>query len=309
MNSSSTNRAISRCRSMGGELAGAGRHPRGPAKPGGAAGETCDAVVRGFFAFFDRELHGLDGNGRSCADCHMATDHFQLSPASAEARFQLLQRRRRAEPDGRRSAVPADRRRRFPDQRRARQRLQQSAPERPGPDHVPAAAEHQAHRSRDQRAVGRDVRGRVAHGAHASTTSRSPDPDGVNPWPREPEPLRRIPAGRARRDAAGAGARCAGQSRADPERAAAAVARRPGVVPARAVHEPSRARAVRRGERGHDAAAGSGSAAQRARSSRARPCSSARARSATAAPAVDAPGPGRPLPRHLAPVSASGRHA
>jgi cytochrome c peroxidase len=58
-------------------------------------GEACDAVFRGFFAFFDRSLHGLDGNGRSCADCHMPTDQFQLSPASAEARFQQLQKRRR----------------------------------------------------------------------------------------------------------------------------------------------------------------------------------------------------------------------
>src|SRR4051812_19558275 len=61
-------------------------------------GESCEAVVRGFFAFFDRSLHGLDGNGRSCADCHMPSDQFQLSPAGAEARFQLLQKRRRWNP-------------------------------------------------------------------------------------------------------------------------------------------------------------------------------------------------------------------
>jgi cytochrome c peroxidase len=61
-------------------------------------GEACDAVFRGFFAFFDRSLHGMDGNGRSCADCHMPTDQFQLSPASAEARFQQLQKRRRWNP-------------------------------------------------------------------------------------------------------------------------------------------------------------------------------------------------------------------
>jgi len=56
--------------------------------------EPCDAVVRGAVAFFDRRLRGLDANGRSCADCHMATDHFQLSPAHAEARFRFLQLRR-----------------------------------------------------------------------------------------------------------------------------------------------------------------------------------------------------------------------
>ena len=58
-------------------------------------GEPCAAVVRGLFAFFDRDLHGLDGNGRSCADCHMLTEQFRLTPAAAENRYQLLQKRRR----------------------------------------------------------------------------------------------------------------------------------------------------------------------------------------------------------------------
>jgi cytochrome c peroxidase len=62
-------------------------------------GEPCDAVARGLRAFFDRRLEDLGGNGRSCADCHMATDNFQLSPASVEARFRLLQLRRRSDPD------------------------------------------------------------------------------------------------------------------------------------------------------------------------------------------------------------------
>ena len=66
--------------------------------PQDCAGEPCDAVVRGLFAFFDRRPHGLEGNGRACADCHMATDRFQLSPASVEARFRLLQLRRRWNP-------------------------------------------------------------------------------------------------------------------------------------------------------------------------------------------------------------------
>ena len=50
-------------------------------------------------AFLDRKLAGLEGNGRACADCHMPTDSFQLSPASVEARFQLLQWRRRWNPN------------------------------------------------------------------------------------------------------------------------------------------------------------------------------------------------------------------
>jgi cytochrome c peroxidase len=57
-------------------------------------GESCQAVFRGFFSFLDRRLHGLPGNGRSCADCHMPADNFQLSPADVEARFQFLQARR-----------------------------------------------------------------------------------------------------------------------------------------------------------------------------------------------------------------------
>ena len=60
-------------------------------------GEPCDAVARGFLHFFDRSPNG-QGNGRSCNDCHMVTDHFQLSPANAERRFQFLQWRRQFNP-------------------------------------------------------------------------------------------------------------------------------------------------------------------------------------------------------------------
>jgi cytochrome c peroxidase len=54
----------------------------------------CDAVARGRKAFNDQNLIQLGGNGRSCADCHMPTDNFQLSPASAKARFDKLQEKR-----------------------------------------------------------------------------------------------------------------------------------------------------------------------------------------------------------------------
>jgi cytochrome c peroxidase len=66
-----------------------------PAPEVDCGGEPCDAVVRGLRAFVDRKLSGLAANGRACADCHMPTDSFQLSPKSAEARFQFLQWRRR----------------------------------------------------------------------------------------------------------------------------------------------------------------------------------------------------------------------
>jgi cytochrome c peroxidase len=59
----------------------------------------CDAVARGFHAFSDGRLEGLNGNGRSCADCHMPEDSFQLSPARVEARFQALQIQRERSPN------------------------------------------------------------------------------------------------------------------------------------------------------------------------------------------------------------------
>jgi cytochrome c peroxidase len=46
----------------------------------------------------DRRLRDLGANGRACADCHMPADSFQLSPASAEARFRLLEWRRQFDP-------------------------------------------------------------------------------------------------------------------------------------------------------------------------------------------------------------------
>ena len=70
-----------------------------PERPFDCGTHPCDAVARGFRAFMDRRLHGLDGNGRACGDCHMPTDSFQLSPASAEARFQLLHWRRQFDPE------------------------------------------------------------------------------------------------------------------------------------------------------------------------------------------------------------------
>ena len=55
-------------------------------------------VARGFLAFLDPNPGGLAGNGRSCADCHMPTDNFQLSPAAVEKRFQRLQQMRQDNP-------------------------------------------------------------------------------------------------------------------------------------------------------------------------------------------------------------------
>jgi cytochrome c peroxidase len=61
-------------------------------------GQPCGPVERGAHAFLDREIEGLGGNGRACADCHMPANSFQLSPANADARYELLQFRRRFDP-------------------------------------------------------------------------------------------------------------------------------------------------------------------------------------------------------------------
>ena len=56
--------------------------------PGPADASAC----RGETNFHDRTLAGLGGNGRACADCHVAADSFQLSPARALARFTEMTR-------------------------------------------------------------------------------------------------------------------------------------------------------------------------------------------------------------------------
>jgi hypothetical protein len=56
--------------------------------------QPCDAVARGRHAFNDGHTKKLGGNGRACADCHMPSESFQLSPAAARARFEELQARK-----------------------------------------------------------------------------------------------------------------------------------------------------------------------------------------------------------------------
>ena len=60
----------------------------------------CDAMIeRGRAAFNEPILKSLGGNGRSCADCHMPSESFQLSPAFARARFDALQEERKHNPN------------------------------------------------------------------------------------------------------------------------------------------------------------------------------------------------------------------
>ncbi|HWK09462.1 MAG TPA: hypothetical protein VNR64_05395, partial [Vicinamibacterales bacterium] len=56
-------------------------------------------VARGFKAFTDERLEGLGANGRACSDCHMPTDHFQLSPSDVEQRYGILTLRRANDPN------------------------------------------------------------------------------------------------------------------------------------------------------------------------------------------------------------------
>jgi len=51
----------------------------------------------GSLVFFNEFPH-TEGNGRACATCHIADNAFQLSPARAEKRWQILQARKRHDP-------------------------------------------------------------------------------------------------------------------------------------------------------------------------------------------------------------------
>jgi len=69
---------------------GAGRPQGNGAIKLNCAHQPCDQVARGRAAFNDGNLQALGGNGRACADCHLPSEHFQLSPAAARARFEAL---------------------------------------------------------------------------------------------------------------------------------------------------------------------------------------------------------------------------
>ena len=185
----------------------------------------------------------------------------------------------------------------------------------------PLPPEHQAHRSGDQRPSSGTPKS-TCGGAVPDRERRRPHRDRTTAfmWPSgRTQRARWLPAGRARRDAAGAGARPRSPITrrsvdAPPQRLLDDLV----VVPAGAVHEPAgRARLS-------DAPCGDGrdrcpiptATAPIRSNSRARSCSSAPARSATAGPgqcdaAGDAAGSsctGDSISQHLQPVSAPGRH-
>jgi cytochrome c peroxidase len=65
----------------------------------GECRDNDDSEDHGRHAFNNRKLHRLDANGRACADCHMASESFQLSAAAAQARFDALQKCRTKDHD------------------------------------------------------------------------------------------------------------------------------------------------------------------------------------------------------------------
>ena len=228
----------------------------------------------------------------------MEKDHFQLSPANVEERFQRLERRRQRNPDADDPLfrpIDADDFRTNGESASDFSNLRENGLVRitfPLPSNIKLVDPATGAPS------DRDVRGRVAE--RSDGQRRGPHGTGrCQSVATRAEPVRWIPVGRPRDDASRAGARCAHQPRADPERAAATASRRPGLVSAGAVHEPSCSRPVRRRPGGHDAVAGSGSAAQRARGAgqgRVR----ARLYPMPRWPrTVDSPGPGGSISRHL----------
>jgi len=65
--------------------------------PNTGFGQEPDAdtpVARGREAFNNPPRIKFGGNGRACADCHMPSKSFQLSPEAAKARFEALQAKR-----------------------------------------------------------------------------------------------------------------------------------------------------------------------------------------------------------------------
>ena len=80
--------------------AGFGREPgQNRATPLNCDEPPCDAVARGRAAFDDRNLTQIGGNGRACSDCHIPSEGFQLSPATARARFDALMAKREHNPN------------------------------------------------------------------------------------------------------------------------------------------------------------------------------------------------------------------
>ena len=183
-----------------------------PERPFDCGAQPCDAVARGFRAFMDRRLHGLDGNGRACADCHMPADHFQLSPASAEARFQLLQWRRQFDPqadDPLFRPIDADDFRRNEDAASDFRNLRENGLIRipfPLPPNL-RLIDPATNAPSSETFV--DVWRMVPTVNDVKLTG----PDDANPWPRGAKPGGWIPVGWPVRDAAGAGTRCVHQPR------------------------------------------------------------------------------------------------
>lgn len=74
----------------------------GAVMPRAGFGQESDGdseVERGRTAFNTPPSRKFGGNGRACADCHIPSEGFQLSPQAARARFEALQAKRAAGKD------------------------------------------------------------------------------------------------------------------------------------------------------------------------------------------------------------------
>ncbi len=81
--------AISACGGGGGEESPVVVDAEGCAI-GAPPAATASAFCRGKANFSNRTLAGLGANGRSCADCHVPEESFQLRPAAAQARLATM---------------------------------------------------------------------------------------------------------------------------------------------------------------------------------------------------------------------------
>ena len=207
------------------------------------------------------------GNGRACADCHMPTTASSSPRPSAEARFQLLQWRRRFNP------TPTIR-----CSGRSTPTTSGSSATTRTTSATCARTDWCASRSRCRRtcrlidpatnAPSADTFVDVWRSVPTVNDVALTGPDGINPWPRGPNVSGGYQLDGRFGDPAGAGARGLHRARPGRQCPAAGDARRSGVLPADPVHQPPRPRAVRRPARGHAAAAGGGWTADRARAGR-----------------------------------------
>ena len=177
--------------------------------------QPCGAVARGLHAFLDRSRRVWTRTVVPAPTATCSTDNFQLSPADAEARFQLLQQRRQRHPDADDPLfrpIDADDFRTNGENASDFSNLRENGLVRitfPLPANMSSSIR--------SRAIVRSKRSWTC-GASVPTVNdvKLTGPDGINPWSRGPNNTGGYQLDGRIDDAAGSGARRARQSRADP---------------------------------------------------------------------------------------------